>query len=106
MNEKPGLVEAAQLFKALGHTSRLWLLRELEREPRTVGRLCELTGLTQPLVSQHLRTLRHADLVTSSRQGKEVTYRLTDNHVAQIVTAALDHIQDPVTHHKKAGHHD
>jgi predicted transcriptional regulator len=55
-----GLAEAAELFKVLGNESRLRLLLLIGRESRTVGALAEASGLSQPLVSQHLRTLRNA----------------------------------------------
>jgi DNA-binding transcriptional ArsR family regulator len=91
----PGLAEAAQLFKALGNESRLELLRLIAVEPRTVGSLVEATGMSQPLVSQHLRTLRQAGLATASKAGKEVTYRLVDLHVAHLVADALAHVREP-----------
>lgn len=95
MDVEPGLAEAAQLFKVLGNESRLGLLRLIDAEPRTVGALTEVTGMSQPLVSQHLRTLRLAGLVTASKAGKEVTYRLADLHVAHVVADALVHVQEP-----------
>ncbi|ALJ20863.1 ArsR/SmtB family transcription factor [Microbacterium sp. No. 7] len=95
MDAEPGLVEAAQLFKVLGNESRLWLLRLIGDEPRTVGALTEATGMSQPLVSQHLRTLRQAGLVSASRAGKEVVYRLDDLHVAHVVADALAHVREP-----------
>ncbi|MDR2565451.1 MAG: metalloregulator ArsR/SmtB family transcription factor, partial [Bifidobacteriaceae bacterium] len=60
MDTDEGLAEAAQLFKVLGNESRLTLLCLIGREPRVVGALAEATGMSQPLVSQHLRTLRQA----------------------------------------------
>lgn len=90
MSEEPGLAAAAQLFKVLGNESRLRLLRLLE-EQRTVGELVETTGLTQPLVSQHLRILRASNLVTSTRRGRQVMYGLADAHVAHVVADALTH---------------
>ena len=96
MDVEPGLAEAAQLFKVLGNESRLGLLRLIGQEPRTVTALTEATGLSQPLVSQHLRTLRQAGLVTPARKGKEVTYRLADLHVSHVVADALAHVQEPV----------
>ena len=96
MERESGLVDAAQLFKVLGNESRLWLLRLLEQEPRTVGALSDAAGLSQPLVSQHLRLLRHAGLASATRKGKEVTYRLTDEHVAHIVADALIHVREPL----------
>ncbi len=93
---EPGLAAAAELFKVLGHESRLWLLRLLAEEPRTVGALVDATGTSQPLVSQHLRTLRQSGLVTATRTGREVTYRVTDEHVAHVVADALAHVREPV----------
>lgn len=92
---EPGLADAAQLFKVLGSESRLGLLRLIGQEPRTVGALVEATGLSQPLVSQHLRTLRQAGLVTPSRNGKEVTYQLADLHVSHVIADALAHVREP-----------
>jgi ArsR family transcriptional regulator, zinc-responsive transcriptional repressor len=90
-----GLAGAAQLFKVLGSTSRLELLRRLDGNPTTVGTLAEAAGMSQPLVSQHLRTLRQAGLVTARRRGKEVTYEVADRHVTHVIADALAHVQEP-----------
>lgn len=97
MELEPGLERAARLFKVLGNESRLGLLRLLELEPRTVGGLVELSGLSQPLVSQHLRTLRQADLVSAERRGKEVVYAVADGHVTHVIADALTHVLEPVS---------
>lgn len=90
-----GIAEAAQLFKVLGSESRLQLLRLIEQQPYTVGALAEVAGMSQPLVSQHLRTLRGAGLVTSRRSGKEVSYAIADLHVSHVVSDALAHVREP-----------
>ena len=95
MDVESELAAAATLFKVLGSVPRLELLQLIGQEPRTVGALAEATGLSQPLVSQHLRTLRQVGLVTSSRNGKEVTYRLADLHVSHVIADALTHVQEP-----------
>ena len=97
MDTDAGLVAAAQLFKVLGSESRLGLLLMLSEAPSTVGVLAQATGLTQPLASQHLRTLRQAGLVTAERRGKEVTYRVADLHVTHVITDALAHVREPST---------
>lgn len=98
MHEKEnGLGLAAELFKVLGNESRLWLVRLLGGEPMTVSALTEATGMSQPLVSQHLRSLRQAGLVTAERRGKEMSYALADEHVTHVVTDALVHVQEPVS---------
>jgi len=95
MDTDEGLAKAAQLFKVLGTESRLGLLRVLGESPHTVSALAEATGLSQPLVSQHLRTLRQAGLVAAERRGKEVAYRVADLHVTHVIADALAHVQEP-----------
>ncbi|WP_282837687.1 ArsR/SmtB family transcription factor [Microbacterium flavum] len=95
MDTEPGLAEAAELFKVLGNASRLTILRIIGDDSSTVGALVAATGMSQPLVSQHLRTLRHAGLVTASRSGKEIGYRLADLHVAHVIADAVTHAQEP-----------
>lgn len=92
-----GLGRAAELFKVLGNESRLWLVRLLGGESMTVSALTDATGMSQPLVSQHLRSLRQAGLVIAERRGKEMTYALADEHVAHVVADALVHVQEPVS---------
>lgn len=94
MNGEAGLAEAAELFKVLGSPSRLWLLRLIEEERRSVGALATATDMSQPLVSQHLRTLRQAGLLSSSRSGKEVIYDVADGHVSHVVADALAHVRE------------
>ena len=94
--EQSHLDDAAQLFKVLGNASRLQLLLLLGEEERTVGALTDVTGMSQPLVSQHLRTLRQTGLATAVRQGKEVVYHITDAHVSHVINDALTHVQEPV----------
>lgn len=95
MTSDEDLTAAAQLFKVLGSESRLSLLRLLATEPHTVGALAAATGMTQPLVSQHLRTLRQAGMVTPTRRGKEIDYHVADAHVTHVVDDAIAHVQEP-----------
>lgn len=89
MNED--LEPAADLFKALSSASRLRLLQILAAGSSTVGHLAEESGLSQPLVSQHLRTLRAAGLVSVQRSGREAHYEVADAHVTHIVEDAVKH---------------
>ncbi|WP_040434688.1 ArsR/SmtB family transcription factor [Schaalia vaccimaxillae] len=93
--------EVADFFKALGNESRLQLVCALEDGDHTVNELVELTGMTQPLVSQHLKVLRQIHLVTGTRTGQSITYSLTDHHVAHVVGDAFTHITEMMSdpHH-------
>lgn len=90
----PRLVEAADLFRALASPVRVGLLHELTEGERCVHDLVDALGAAQPLVSQHLRILRSADLVVGRRRGREVVYRLRDDHVAHIVRDAVHHVSE------------
>ncbi len=91
------LTEAAELFRALASPVRVGLLVELSREERCVHDLVDALAVAQPLVSQHLRILRGAGLVTSRRRGREVVYSLRDEHIAHIVRDAVHHVAEQPT---------
>ncbi|MDI3405625.1 ArsR/SmtB family transcription factor [Streptomyces cavernicola] len=61
---------------ALTSPARMELCRHLLGEPITTSELAARLGSTEPQVSRALRTLRHAGLVTSTRDGKLVRHRL------------------------------
>jgi DNA-binding transcriptional ArsR family regulator len=63
------------LFDALGDATRRRLFERLARSPQTVGALAVEAGISQPAVSQHLRVLREAGLVTDRRDGRRRWYR-------------------------------
>lgn len=82
---------AADLLKALASPHRVAIVDLLAAGPLRVHEIVEALGVDQPLVSQHLRVLRDADLLTSERHGKEVVYSLADEHIAHIVGDAITH---------------
>src|SRR5919205_17627 len=85
------LADAAELFKVLGAQVRLAIVVELAKAPRSVHELVDVLGVRQPLVSQHLRVLRSARLVTAERRQQKRLYRLVDEHVRHIIAEALRH---------------
>lgn len=90
---------AVDLLKALASAVRLATVVELSRGPRCVHELqTSLEGsgraVSQPLLSQHLKVLRDAGLVTATRRGTEITYELTAAHVGHIVNDAIRHSQE------------
>jgi ArsR family transcriptional regulator, zinc-responsive transcriptional repressor len=88
---------AGELLRVLSAPARLAIVSELAGRPRFVHELVELLGMSQPLVSQHLRVLRGARLVTVERQGREAVYSLADQHVAHIVADAVHHSTEVMT---------
>ena len=61
------------ISKALADMARLSIVYHLvQHDGITVTALTKLLGLSQPLVSWHLRKLRRADLITTRRVGRLV----------------------------------
>lgn len=101
MTDLTRLDRAVEQLKALAAPLRLAVVEQLAEQPRCVHELVSILGVAQPLVSQHLRVLRSAGLVTSGRRGREVEYALSDEHVAHVVLDLLRHVD-----HRHAPHED
>ncbi len=63
-------------WAALVDPHRRAMVELLRERPRAVGELVELTGLTQPGTSKHLRVLREAGLVSSRTDAQRRVYAL------------------------------
>lgn len=89
------LEKTADLLRAAGEPSRLRLLALLSDGERCVS---ELVGEGESLsaVSQRLRVLRGAHLVSRRRDGKHVYYSLVDDHVLELIRSALQHAEEPI----------
>ncbi|WP_299561056.1 helix-turn-helix transcriptional regulator [uncultured Mycolicibacterium sp.] len=83
---------AGDLLRALAAPVRIAIVLQLRSSARCVHELVDALGVPQPLVSQHLRILKAAGVVTGERSGREVMYRLADHHLADIVVAAVSHV--------------
>ena len=68
--------ESADLFKILSVDKRIEIIELLKKEPMSVNALAEVLGITQSAISQHLRVLKAAGLVTDERQGYWIYYSL------------------------------
>ena len=79
--------QLARVSKALASPKRLELLDLLSQAPRTVEALAEAAGLSVANASQHLKLLREARLVESSRRGLYVVCRLADDDVARFLVS-------------------
>jgi ArsR family transcriptional regulator len=77
----PGVVEPVVVLQAVADPVRWAVLTMLVEEPRCVCKLQERIPIAGNLLSYHLKVLREAGLVTTSRRGRWVDYTLA--HDAQ-----------------------
>ncbi len=67
----------AEVFKALGHPIRLWIVRQLaDGAEHCVCEFVDAVGVKFATISQHLLILRNAGIVADEKRGKQVFYRL------------------------------
>ncbi|KPQ26203.1 MAG: Rhodanese-related sulfurtransferase [Halomonas sp. HL-48] len=76
----------AQVARAVGNGHRLALLERLAQMDAPVESLASKTNLTVGNASQHLQHLRRAGLVTASRSGTQMIYRLTDERIVTLMS--------------------
>jgi len=71
------LIEAkANVLKALGHPTRLWMAEQLAGGEKCVCELVEDIDADFSTVSKHLTVLKQAGVVIDEKRGKQVYYRL------------------------------
>ena len=88
------LIEMAELFKMFGDSTRIKILSVLFDGEKCVQEISEATGASQSAVSHQLRLLKQARLVRARRQGKQVCYSLSDEHVKTILGMAKEHLEE------------
>jgi DNA-binding transcriptional ArsR family regulator len=74
----------APVLRALAHEERLLIALWLAGSECSVRELEQVTGLSQSLVSYHLRELRSAGLVIASAVGRSNRYRLSRGDLDQL----------------------
>lgn len=81
-----------ELYKTLGDNTRLKLLWALDCHEMCVCDLAVLLDMTKSAISHQLKALKRMNLVRFRREGKNVFYSLTDEHVRQMIEIAIEHV--------------
>ncbi|MCQ5069678.1 transcriptional regulator [Adlercreutzia equolifaciens subsp. celatus DSM 18785] len=92
MPDEELLFDVADLFKAFSDTTRIKILFALMGGGLSVTEITETVGCTQSAVSHQLRTLKQARLVKATRDGKNVIYALSDDHVYTMLAQGMTHV--------------
>ncbi len=77
-------------LRALADSTRLMIVRLIIERPRSTQELAELVAMSEAAVSQHLRQLRAAGLVTTKREGHYVLYSIERRSLRRLATALAD----------------
>lgn len=88
------LADLADFYKVFGDMTRVSILCALLESEMCVCDLAELLGMTQSAISHQLRVLKQMKLVKNRRDGKTVFYSLADDHIQNIISQGMEHIQE------------
>lgn len=90
---KDSIKEGALVLRAVNHPFRLQIIDYLyEKEEADVTHLYVNFRVEQSVMSQHLRILRKAKVVTTTRLGKRIYYKVNNERVDDI-NRALDYLR-------------
>lgn len=88
------LYDLAELFKVFGDSTRIRILHALLETELCVGDMAQILNLSQSAVSHQLKLLKDAKLVRFRREGKIVFYALDDEHVRNILSMGMEHVEE------------
>ncbi len=94
MPSAQALFPVSQTLRLLGDATRLrifWLLCHCRE---CVVNISAIMDMSSPAVSHHLKQLRDAGLIVSSRQGKEVYYAAADTQTARLLHDMMEQLLD------------
>lgn len=78
--EKMEYLEMESYLKAIGDHNRMLILKYLTAESLCICEFTELMDMTQPAISQHMRKLKQAELVTEAKRGRWTVWSLNIRH--------------------------
>lgn len=84
---KQKAAEVSELLKILAHEKRLWILCLLLEWEKNISELQETLEISQSLVSQFALKMKDQWILESSKQGKEVLYKIKDEKIMELMKA-------------------
>jgi ArsR family transcriptional regulator len=87
--------EINKFGKGVGNAARYRIIEALLNGRKTVNELTRIVKLSQPAVSQHLKTLKSCDLVIDERRGKEVFYAVNTEYTLKLLKSLISDMNKP-----------
>lgn len=85
------LNELSVIYSALGEENRLSIVIYLLENPSNVSDIGKALEMPQPKVSHHLRILKDSRVVKAVKSGKNVIYKIDDDHIEEIIKLGMIH---------------
>ena len=90
----------AAICKSLADENRLRILIAIGNSKKSVSQIVEMVGLSQPLVSHHLKELRRSHLLKVEREGPFVYYQISNGSILPLLTQVHEMAEELITSHE------
>ncbi len=94
MPDEELVLDAAELFKVFGDSTRAKIICALGVAEMCVCDIAALLSMSSSAISHQLRILKQSRIVRSRREGKVIYYSLDDEHIKQLFDAAIEHLKE------------
>lgn len=94
-----------EVFRALADPTRRALVAMLSEDAQPVSALTAHFAMSQPAISQHLKVLKEAGLVTQRREGRNQIYALEPEPLRQVAAWLERHVDFWATRFDNLGRH-
>ena len=84
-----------RVFKALSDANRRKIISLLRKKDMTAGEIADHFDISKPSISEHLKILKNAGLISSERNGQFITYFLNSSILEDVITYFME-ISNPV----------
>ena len=91
--EREELERLSEVFKLLGDIIRTQILWVLDKNEMCVCDIANVLNMTKSSISHQLAILRSAGIVNFRRDGREIYYRLDDEHITKLYEIGILHIE-------------
>jgi ArsR family transcriptional regulator len=77
----------SEILKAIAHPTRMEIIVRLREDGCNVSEIQKNLGLPQSTISQHLRILKNAGVLSSRREGTKVCYNVEMKEIISMIEA-------------------
>jgi DNA-binding transcriptional ArsR family regulator len=84
-----------KVFKALSDANRRKIISLLRKKDMTAGDIAKHFNISKPSISEHLKILKNADLISSEKNGQFITYFLNSSVLEDVISYFME-ISSPV----------
>ncbi len=83
----------AEVLKALGHPTRVKIVKYLSDGEKCVKEIWQELGIPQPTVSQHINILKNAGIISYRKDGVKTCYKIEEPKVVEIIKLLSEEVK-------------